>query len=39
MKHFLIFTSLQGISYLYQIFYKDGTIKLSPGEITQGKKD
>lgn len=38
MRHFAIFTVLQGISYLYQIFYKDGTIKMSPTQITDGKK-
>lgn len=35
--HFILFTSIQGFSYLYQIFYENGTIKTSPGKITSGR--
>lgn len=36
--HFVMFTIIQGIAYLYQLFYNDGGLKVTPGQIATGKK-
>lgn len=35
--HFMLFTIIQGFSYIYQIFYENGNIKTDPTKIVTGK--
>lgn len=34
--HFVLFTSIQGASYIYQWFHQSGNAKITPGEIATG---
>ena len=36
--HFVLFTSIQFIFYIYQLLYSNGTVNISPGQIATGKK-
>lgn len=36
--HFVLFTTIQGCSYIYQMFYNSGVIKADPEQLTTGKK-
>lgn len=36
MLHFIIFTTIQGISYVYQLFYNSGAIDIPPESLTTG---
>ena len=37
--HFVLFTIIQGGSYVYQLFYNTGTIKINPEHITTASLD
>lgn len=37
--HFVLFSSIQGGSYIYQLFYNNGAVKLDPSQLTTGKSD
>lgn len=35
--HFILFTSIQGVAYIYQLFYNTGAIKKSPENLFTGR--